>query len=80
MEDNNIEGYSLFNDIENFELRARNRAIIMANILEDNFYKNRVSRKGLMIVKKYLKCLPILEQDAATSYLTQVLKERGFDS
>jgi len=77
--DNMFSGYSLFNDIENFELRARNRGIIMSNILEDNLIKELVSRRGISIVKKYLEKIPLLERKAAVDALYTSLLERGFD-
>jgi hypothetical protein len=73
------KGYSLFNDIENFSLRSKNRGVIMVNMIEENFDKTvkKVSTRGLSLVVGYFTSIPELERKAAHDFLIQELDLRG---
>ena len=55
--------YSLFTDVEDKELQARNRAVTMYNIFEDNSMgKNKVSIHGTQLLLGYLNAVPEAER------------------
>lgn len=82
---NEIKGYSLFNDIEDTELRIRNRAVVMANIFEDNLDGDAkvdavtIKGDGAVLLLQYVKNIPEEEMvptwDKFKSIMTE---ERGF--
>lgn len=73
------KGYSLFDDIEDFTLKARNRGVVMANILEEHYGKSfkKVSPGGLALILGYFTEVPALERKATKEAFEQILKERG---
>lgn len=74
-----FKGFPLFEEIQDTALRARNRAVIMANIVEDNLTKGkRVTPNGAALLLGYFESIP--QDERQTSYLIfeQQLKERGF--
>lgn len=69
-------GYPLFPEAEG-ELKAHNRAAVMANITEDYQENNRVSRQGMGLLLGYFGKIPAMErQDVLTAYRTE-LTARG---
>lgn len=52
---NDFKTYSLFNDIEDLELRNRNRAVVLANMAEDHIDRKskRISPKGAALILGY---------------------------
>lgn len=52
---NEFKGFSLFNDIEDIDLRTRNRSVVMANMAEDHIDRKtkRVSPKGAALILNY---------------------------
>lgn len=77
---NEYKGFSLFNDIKDSKLRARNRGVIMANITADNLTPNkRVTPKGAVLVLGYFTCIPEEEKAAAYNSYIESIKERGFN-
>lgn len=68
-----INGYPLFNDVEDKELQIRNRATILANIIEDNLYDDTgvVTQAGMMYSLGYWDCIPEEEREA----IYKILKE-----
>ena len=75
---NDYKGFSLFNDIEDVSLRNRNRGVIMANILEDNFFKGKVSAKGASLLINYVECIPQDQRKATMASFVEQANERGF--
>lgn len=77
---NEFKGFSLFNDIDDKGLRSRNRAVMLANITEDNLTPNkRLTEKGVVLVLGYFTSIPENERvDTQVAY-ESVLKERGFN-
>ena len=72
----NFNGYPLFNDVEDFELRTRNRGIIMANIMEDNTTDGIVSSRGIKDVTGYYSKVPAHEMQAVYDQCTASMAER----
>jgi hypothetical protein len=48
-----FKGFSLFNDIEDVDLRNRNRAVVLTNIAEDNVRNKMISPKGASLILGY---------------------------
>jgi hypothetical protein len=73
------KGYSLFNDVEDFSLRSKNRGVVMVNMIEENYdkVKNKISTRGLALVVGYFTSILELERKAAYDYLLQELALRG---
>lgn len=76
---NEINGYSLFNDIEDAALKLRNRVVVMANMIEQNLTKDRkVSEKGVALVMRYFAEVPEAERKDTYDAFQQRLKEEGY--
>lgn len=76
---NEYKGFSLFNEIQDVDLRSRNRAVVLANITEDNLTKNRrITPKGAVLVLGYFTALPEQERNATLELYQMMLKQRGF--
>ena len=78
-EENNYKGFALFNEIEDRELRLRNRAVVMTNIAEDHSNKSKmISINGMGLIMGYFKSIPSDERNDQLNLFTQHMKERGF--
>lgn len=76
---NEYKGFSLFNEIKDSELRTRNRAVVLANITEDNLTPNkRLTPKGAVLVLGYFTAIPEEEKGATQVRYQQELQARGF--
>jgi len=75
---NEFKGYSLFNDIEDVELRNRNRAVILANIIEHNTKSRRVSPQGAALVLGYFSYVPMEDRKDVEERFEVIVKERGY--
>lgn len=73
-----VKGYSLFNDIEDRDLRIRNRAVVLTNIMEDGFVQGRVSSKSALIIMNYFHHVPEEEKDETLALFQTEAKARGF--
>lgn len=72
---NEIQGYGLFNDVEELELRVYNRARVMKNILLDHSDAQRnVNFKGMGLVITYQQAIPQEERKAVHDKLTELLQ------
>lgn len=77
---NDYKSYSLFNDIEDVELRNRNRAVVLANIAEDNIDRKskRVSVKGANLILGYFACVLDTDREDVKNKFSDNMKQRGF--
>ena len=75
---NEYKGYTLFNDIEDSTLRNRNRAVIMANIMEFNTRKMKVSPKGASLLIGYFERVPLADRKEVNNNFEVQVKERGY--
>jgi len=71
------EGYPLFKDVEDRELRVRNMATTMANIYEDSAVKGRINAKAMSLLAGYLKNVSKEDRRETYSLFSQLLKTRG---
>lgn len=80
MENNNNEvyGYSLFNDVEDKQLQERNRAAVMSNIAETNYKNEKISEKGAAIIIQYFNQIPEGERMSLYNKFVSTMNERGF--
>lgn len=78
MNDNTYKGFSLFNDIEDAVLRLRNRAVVLANIAEDNTKDRLISPKGAGLVLGYTSKLPKGDVASVTESFKNEMIRRGF--
>ena len=70
----------MFNDIEDVNLRARNRAVTLCNIAEAHTNKEkRISTGGVALMIRYTEQLPQEERKAVLKQLVVFMKERGYD-
>lgn len=73
------KGYSLFSDINDAVLKARNRATILANIAEDNMDKEkRISGKGAVLMLGYMSAIPLDERKEVAAKFAENMNQRGF--
>jgi len=70
--------YDTFKSIKDEELRTRNRAVVMANIYEDNSVRDGISTKGATLLFGYFKQIPDDERRVVFSEFKKKMKERGF--
>lgn len=75
---NEYKGFSLFLDIEDKELRNRNRAVVMTNIAEDNTKAGLINAKGAGLVMGYFLHVPIDEREEVKTLWAEQMKQRGF--
>lgn len=77
---NDFKTYSLFNDIDDVELRNRNRAVVLANIAEDNIDRKskRVSLKGANLILGYFECILDGDREDVKNKFSDNMKQRGF--
>lgn len=75
---NTYQGFNLFNDIEDFDLRTRNRAVVLANIYEDNCENGKVSGKGALTILNYFQKIPEGERMAVQDKFSEDMRLRGF--
>lgn len=71
------KGFDLFNDIEDNALRTRNRAVVLANIAEDNMKQKKVSPKGLSLILGYFNLIPDAEKNSVKNKWAECMRERG---
>lgn len=74
----NYKGFSLFNDVEDNDLRTFNRARILANIAEDNTKNAKISPKGATLILNYFNCIPADERMHVQQKFTELMKEGGY--
>lgn len=76
--ENQYKGFSLFND-QDEPLRTRNRAVILANIAEDNKTKDRkITPKGAALMIGYFAEIPNEERAALNKAFADTMNQRGF--
>ncbi len=79
---NEYKSLSLFNDVNDPELRSHNRGAIMANLFEQNIDKNtlKVTTKGLALILGYFNSInPFDRRKAKEAFEGEIIK-RGIKS
>jgi len=77
---NEYKGFSLFNDIADVELKNRNRAVILCNIIESNLDKKtkKINMRGHDLVVNYFNLIPEHNRLDVSEKFKQQMLERGF--
>ena len=72
-----LNGYSLFNDVEDETLKARNRGVTIANIIEDNLTEDGlVDGVGMQYVLQYWMQIAKEERAEVYEILQKEVQER----
>lgn len=74
-----FKGYSLFNDIEDIELRTRNRAVILTNLAADHTKNKLISAKGAGLILGYFGLIPENERKGVEGAFKEGMKQRGYE-
>lgn len=72
------KGFELFNDITDVILRTRNRAVVLANIAENNCKNRLVNANGASLIIGYFQNVPPEDRNAVKIKFAEVMQERGF--
>jgi len=75
---NEIQGMSLFNDVEDYALRIRNRAVVMANVAEANTKQKKITQKGTYAILSYFNAIPENEKKDSYNSFKNTMMERGY--
>lgn len=78
--DNNYMGYSLFNDVEDAEVRNRNRGMVMLNMYEDHCRAGILDAAGLTVILGYFKDIPAGDRADALGIFQALCQQRGYAS
>lgn len=70
--------FESFNDIENKELRVRNRAVVMANIFEDHTKGDKITPLGTKLLLTYFNQIPNEEKKITYETFRSHMTQRGF--
>lgn len=73
-----FKGFPLFNEIEDRQLRRRNQAVIMTNILEDSFVEGKCTVKGASLITGYMSHIPEEERRELFDEFVSQASVRGF--
>lgn len=69
----------MFNDIEDKTLQARNRGVVMANLVEDNLTATKkISTLGTKLLLTYFSEVANEDKALAYSHFEDQMKMRGF--
>lgn len=71
------KGYELFNDVEDIDLRTRNRAAVLWNIYESNTKQGRTTPNGVADMIGYMKELPQEDQQTVINKLSTFIEAGG---
>lgn len=74
----NFKGFDLFLDIEQNDLRNRNRAVVLANIASDHTKNGKISPVGAGLVIGYFNQIPLGEREDVKQRFSNEMNLRGF--
>jgi len=77
-EQNEFQGYTLFNDIEEAALRNRNRGVVMSNMAEFHMKDKKISPKGALLIIGYMKSVPEVDRISVMKEFSEQMEQRGF--
>lgn len=78
MTQENYKGFDLFNFIEDVALRNRNRAVVLANMAEDNMQGDKLSHKGMSMILGYFQLVPEEDRAYVKAGFVKQMAERGY--
>lgn len=72
-----IQGYSLFNEVEDKEVQVFNRARVMKNMMQDHSDAERnVNAKGVSLIYQYFEAIPMEDRQLVHTKLAELLREK----
>lgn len=71
-----FNGYSLFTDVEDKEIRTYNRARVMKNMMLDNSKDKIVNQQGKFLVIGYMNQIPNEERAEVYHKLEELLQQK----
>lgn len=74
---NEFKGFSLFNDVEDTELRNRNRAVILTNIATSHTKNRKITPGGAGLIIRYFNLIPPHERQDVQSKFVDHMKREG---
>lgn len=74
-----FKGLPLFNEFEDDDLRRRNQAVMMVNVLEDNYDSGKISTKGASLIINYFNLIPEEEKAYVKKEFIENAQSRGFE-
>lgn len=77
--ENNYKGFDLFLDVEDKQLQARNRAVVLANIAESNVKDQRINAKGASLILGYFNKIPMEDRNTVKDAFKINMISRGFN-
>ena len=72
------KGFDLFDDIEDEALRTRNRAVVLANMVEDNTKNRLVTPKGAALILGYFNALLPADREVVRVKFMEFVTQRGY--
>jgi hypothetical protein len=72
------KGFCLFFDIEDYMLKTRNRAVVLANMASDNSESSLINAKGAALILGYFQMIPPDEREDVKKSFSENMVERGF--
>lgn len=75
---NEIRGISLFNDIDDANLRNRNRYVVLANTAEAHTKQNKITEKGTFIILSYFNAVPEADKKSVYDGFKAEMERRGY--
>ena len=73
-----FKGFALFSDIEDEQLRARNRAVVLTNMASDHSKNQKISPGGAGLMLGYFRAIPEAERAITQQFFIKRMKEEGF--
>ena len=75
---NTYRGFALFNDIEDEELRTRNRAVVLCNMYEDNSKNGKTAPGAAAQLLGYFSNIPEAERKSVKERFVSEMFLRGY--
>lgn len=77
---NDYKSYCLFNDIEDVELRNRNRAVVLANIAQDGSSPKtkRITEKAALLILGYFSHIEEADREDVQDQFYTMMVQRGY--
>lgn len=74
-----FKGFGLFNDVEDAQLKAQNRARMMVNIVMDHSKNGKFNVKGVALSTGYMNCIPKGERKDVIDAFIRGMEREGFN-
>ena len=75
---NEYKGFSLFNDLADYGLRNRNRAVMLCNMASNHSKDQRITPQGASLILNYFNHVPQEDRADVRDRFMNEMKQRGF--